>query len=142
MTWQRSGSLARGLLVHGVRCVVVGDLIEEWYLYSIAHPIRKPSDIKANLLRYYTEDIVTKMMDMYRTPQDDETEEELMKLFGEMLSEGQVHLPVRMLARDLKSAGFPVCRYEIRWTPEQIRPKGELLPEIGCSINWCSIWGI
>lgn len=125
MTWQRSGLLAKGLLEHGVRCVIVGDLTEEWYLYSIAHPIRKPSDIKDNLLRYYPEDIVTKMSKIYRTPKEDESEEELMKLFGEMLSEGQVHLPVRLLARDLKQAGFPVCRYEIRWTPEQVRPRGK-----------------
>lgn len=127
MTWQRSGLLAKGLLEHGVRCVIVGDLTEEWYLYSIAHPIRKPSDIKDNLLRYYPEDIVTKMSKIYRTPKEDESEEELMKLFGEMLSEGQVHLPVRLLARDLKQAGFPVCRYEIRWTPEQVRPKGKVV---------------
>lgn len=126
MTWQRSGLLAKGLLEHGVRCVIVGDLTEEWYLYSIAHPVRQPSDIKDNLLRYYPEDIVTKMSEMYRGPKDNESEAELMKLFGEMLSEGQVHLPVRLLARDLKQAGFPVCRYEIRWTPEQVRPKGKI----------------
>ena len=32
---------------------------------------------------------------------------------------------MRLLARDLLKAGFPVLRYEIRWTPEQVRPFGE-----------------
>jgi len=46
------------------------------------------------------------------------------KLFGEILSDAQVHLPVRILGRDLHEAGFPVLRYEIRWTPEKLRLDG------------------
>jgi len=46
------------------------------------------------------------------------------KLYGDIMSCGQVHLPVRMFARDMEMNGFPVLRYEIRWTPEQYRPLG------------------
>ncbi|KAI8974859.1 carboxylesterase [Trametes punicea] len=122
MTWQRSGGFAKGLAAHGVRAVVVGDLTEEWYIYSLSHPVSSISDIVVNLERYYNEDVVHKMMEIYgRTPTDPE---EVKKAFGQLLAEAQVHLPVRLLARDLINAEFPVVRYEIAWTPEQVRPFG------------------
>lgn len=132
MDWQRTGGLARGLAAHGVRSVVVGDLTEEWYLYSIAHPVASMSDVVLNLERYYRADVVRKMLDVYLAGEGggdggkERTEEEYQKIFGMVLSEGQVHLPVRLFARDMAEAGFPVVRYEIRWTPEQVRPLGEL----------------
>ncbi|ETW84092.1 Carboxylesterase [Heterobasidion irregulare TC 32-1] len=124
MTWQRSGGLARGLLVHGVRSVVIGDLSEEWYLYSIAHPIEEKSDIVTNLNRYYSQDLTENMVKLYKDLPDNAGAQAFARQFGDILSDGQVHLPVRLLHRDLLSAGYPVLRYEIRWTPEQIRPKG------------------
>jgi len=124
MTWQRTGGLARGLLEHGVRNVITGDLSEEWYLYSIAHPIKRYQDIPENLERYYPHDIVQGMIETYGKPPDDASVEELEKLFGEIFSAGQVDLPVRLLHRDLLQAGYPTFRYTIKWTPEQARPKG------------------
>ncbi|KAI0667255.1 carboxylesterase [Trametes maxima] len=122
MTWQRSGGFAKGLTDHGVRAVVVGDLTEEWYVYSLSHPVASVSDIVTNLERYYQEDVVHKMLEVYgKTPTEPE---EVKRVFGQLLAEGQVHLPVRLLARDLVNAGFPVVRYEIAWTPEQVRPLG------------------
>lgn len=126
MEWQRTGGLGRALKAKGVRSVVVGDLTEEWYLYSIAHPVRSMGTIEHNMDRYYRKEIVTKMMDMFPNVPVGAPEEEFQRLFGEMLSQGQVYLPVRLLARDLLAAGFPVLRYEIAWTPEQNRPRGEL----------------
>jgi len=125
MTWQRTGGLARGLLEHGVRNVIIGDLSEEWYLYSIAQPITRKADIQENLERYYSLDMVQHMIEFYGRPPDDAKVEELEKLFGAILSAGQVHLPVRLLHRDLLQAGFPAFRYTIKWTPEQARPNGK-----------------
>ncbi|CAL1698757.1 unnamed protein product [Somion occarium] len=124
MEWQRSGNFARSLKKKGVRSIVVGDLTEEWYLYSIAHPVSSMKDIELNLERYYQDEMVKKVMGLYRTIPKDAPVPEFKKLFGEILSEGQVHLPVRILARDLVNGGFPVLRYEIQWTPEQHRPFG------------------
>ncbi|OSD05090.1 carboxylesterase [Trametes coccinea BRFM310] len=122
MAWQRSGDFARGLKAHGVEAVVVGDLTEEWYIYSLSHPVSSMGDIIVNLERYYREDVVHQMVELYgRTPTDPD---EVKEVFGRLLAEGQVHLPVRLLARDLINAGFPVVRYEIAWTPEQVRPFG------------------
>ncbi|KAJ3718102.1 carboxylesterase [Lentinula guzmanii] len=124
MTWQRSGSFASSLAQRGLKSIVIGDLTEEWYLYSIAHPIATAEDIAINLERYYPIDMVKRMISMYRQLGEDAEPEECVRLFGEILSDWQVHLPVRVLARDLHRAGFPVLRYEIAWTPEQQRPEG------------------
>jgi len=126
MAWQRSGELGRGLLAHGVKCVVIGDLTEEWYLYSIAHPIEGPHDILPNLERYFPTDVARNLIKEFRPPLADPSlsPEDAVKLFGEILSCGQVHLPVRIFARDMAASGFPVLRYEIRWTPEQSRAAG------------------
>jgi len=125
MAWQRTGGLARGLLEHGVHNVIVGDLSEEWYLYSIAHPIKHKADVQENLEKYYPL-MVQHMIDLYGRPPlaDDAKVEELEKLFGVIASAGQVYLPVRLLHRDLLQAGFPTFRYTIKWTPEEARPNG------------------
>ncbi|KAI0821857.1 carboxylesterase [Trametes gibbosa] len=122
MAWQRTGGFAKGLKAHGVRAVVVGDLTEEWYIYSLSHPVSTAQDVEINLERYYREEVVHRMLQVNgKRPTDPE---EVARVFGRLLAEGQVHLPVRLLARDLVNAGFPVVRYEIAWTPEQIRPFG------------------
>ena len=132
MTWQRSGELARKLRERGVRAVVVGDLTEEWYLYAIAHPVKAPQDMIPNLRRYFPDPIVHGLVKRWKNLPDGAGSEEVERLFGDIFSCGQVHLPVRLLARDLQAAGFPVLRYEIAWTPEQLRVKGtkELLLQV------------
>lgn len=125
MTWQRTGGLARGLLKHGVHSVVIGDLSEEWYLYSIAHPIKQKQDIQENLKRYLPADIIQGMIELYENPSDDAEAKKIEKLFGVILSAAQVHLPARLLHRDLLQGGYPVLRYTIKWTPEQARPNGK-----------------
>ncbi|GLB41542.1 putative carboxylesterase family protein [Lyophyllum shimeji] len=124
ITWQRTGGLAKGLREHGVRSVVVGDLAEEWYLYSIAHPVHTTAGIAPNLRRYFPRDVVDGFLGKWRRIPDDAGSDVVQKLFGEILSCGQVHLPIRLLVEDLHAAGFPVFRYSIEWTPEQNRIEG------------------
>ncbi|KAF7356947.1 Carboxylic ester hydrolase [Mycena venus] len=124
MEWQRTGGFAGALREKGVKSILVGDLTEEWYLYSIAHPIESPKDIAPNLERYYPKKMVTALASHYRSLPDDATSEASAKLMGEIFSDSQVHLPIRILVRDLHEARFPVLRYEIRWTPEQLRVEG------------------
>ncbi|KAJ7746756.1 Alpha/Beta hydrolase protein [Mycena maculata] len=124
MAWQRTGGFARGLRDKGIKSILVGDLTEEWYLYSIAHPIQTPKDIVPNLERYYPKDTVAKLVKQYPSLPEDATSEAAQRQFGEILSDSQVHLPMRILTRDLHEAKFPVLRYEIRWTPEQLRTEG------------------
>lgn len=124
MSWQRSGNLARKLHEKGVQAIAMGDLVEEWYLYSIAFPVHSHEDVFRNLLRCYPSRIVEALFKMYATLPSSASAEEAQKLLGKILSDGQVHIPVRLFMRDLQNSGFPVFRYEIHWTPEQLRPKG------------------
>ncbi|KAL5476704.1 hypothetical protein ACEPAI_2890 [Sanghuangporus weigelae] len=123
MTWQRSGGFSQGLRRAGVQSIVVGDLKEEWFLYAIAHPIQTPQDVRDNLLRYYPDKFTNALLAQYPPLSSNAPQEECFERFGRVLSDGQVHLPVRLLARDLIASGFPVLRYEIRWTPEQVRAR-------------------
>ncbi|KJA19623.1 hypothetical protein HYPSUDRAFT_44186 [Hypholoma sublateritium FD-334 SS-4] len=122
--WQRSGGLARGLQDHGVKSVVIGDLTEEWYLYSIAHPIKGPQDILPNMERYYPKQVAQRMIAAFPQLPDDAGSKESARLYGEIMSLGQVHLPVRLFSQEMISHGFPVLRYQIGWSPEQHRPYG------------------
>jgi len=89
MERQSDGTFAKLLQEKGVRSIVVGDLIEEWYLYSIAHPIQKPEDIRPNLRRYYPDDIVERLLKAYKPLGKDATLQECAKLYGRILSDGQ-----------------------------------------------------
>ncbi|CAA7265228.1 unnamed protein product [Cyclocybe aegerita] len=124
MEWQRSGSLARALKARGVQAVVVGDLTEEWYLYSIAHPILGLQDVLPNVERYFPTEICKKLIGAFPTLPLNASSEEATRLYGDILSVGQVYLPARLFARDLEGSGLPVLRYRICWTPEQYRPEG------------------
>lgn len=130
MTWQRSGDLARSLREKGVKSIAIGDLSEEWYLYAIAHEVRGPQDVFPNITRYFPLPVCEKLMKMYRPLSPTATVEESMRHMGDVLSDGQVHIPVRMFMRDFQQVGFPVFRYTIRWTPEQLRPKGRSMRSV------------
>ncbi|KAK0459277.1 carboxylesterase [Desarmillaria tabescens] len=121
MEWQRSGGFAAALKEKGVKCVVVGETREEWYLYSIAHPVKTLVDVQKNLERYYDKAIVEDILHMYPPP---EKEEEIQKYYGDIFSDWQVYLPVRILAKDLLNAGYPALRYQILWVPEQCKNTG------------------
>lgn len=89
MDHQASPSFASSLKAKGIKYIVVGDLSEEWYLYSIAHPITTYESIGKNLKRYYPDGIVDRIMAHYGDMRPDSTEEEFERMFGLMLSEGQ-----------------------------------------------------
>ena len=126
MERQRNGDFARALRERGVQSVVVGEVVDEWYIYSLSHPISSPLDIVPNLKRYFSDAIVEKLVLCFKKLPDNANQEEARELFGRMLSSVQVHIPVRLLHRDLLAAGFPVMRYLLEWTPEQLRPDGML----------------
>ena len=146
MERQSSGEFAKALKEKGVHSITVGDLTEEWYVYSLSDPINNQVDTEENLRRYYPDDIVKRFLRSYEKPPTTAGKDEYIELYGRILSDGQgercnelsilmmssrndtvmlVHLPVRILHNDLHKHGFPVLRYEMRWTPPQVRPKGK-----------------
>jgi len=103
---------------------VVGEVIDEWYIYSLSHPISSPRDIVPNLKRHFSDAIVKRLIQCFKSLPDDASQEEAKELFGRILSSALVHIPARLLHRHLLAAGFPAMRYLIEWTPEQLRPDG------------------
>ncbi|KAF5361734.1 hypothetical protein D9756_002143 [Leucocoprinus leucothites] len=63
MVRQRSGAFSASLRAHGVKGIIIGDLMEEWYLYSIAHPISSTEDILPNLNRYFPDVVSRNLLD-------------------------------------------------------------------------------
>jgi hypothetical protein len=86
MQWQASGGLSHALKERGVRYIVVGDLPDEWFLYSIAHPISSPEDVLSNLERYFPGEFVGRLDKLYP---EAENQQDLEKRFGQILSDGQ-----------------------------------------------------
>ncbi|KAF9257143.1 carboxylesterase [Marasmius fiardii PR-910] len=118
MEYQVSGDLARNLLKKGVKSVAIGDVYEEWYLYSIPHgTVDSKELVKLNLMRYYRESEVDMMM-KGKGPSSDGG---WQRTFGEILADWQVYIPARQFAVDMVKAGFPVFRYVIKWAPESVK---------------------
>jgi len=122
MKWQRSGEFGNRLKEKGLRSVVIGEVSDEWFGYGLTHQIDTVAEVGPYLERYYPEEIVNGMLKHYNVkPGGKDEQRKAMRLMGRALSDGQVYLPVRILHRDLCQAGIPVLRYDIRWTPDQIR---------------------
>ncbi|KAK2467373.1 hypothetical protein APHAL10511_000608 [Amanita phalloides] len=107
MEMQRSGEFARCLRERGVHSIAVGEVVDEWYIYSLSHPISSTRDIGPNLTRYFSEAFVEKLMQCFRKLPEDASQEDATKLFGEIMS-----------------SGFPVLRYNIEWVPEESLVEG------------------
>ncbi|KAH9836084.1 carboxylesterase [Rhodofomes roseus] len=120
MEWQRSGDFARGLKAKGVKYIIMGNLTEEWYVYGIIHPVHTMADCVTNMERYFSPDVTQKLFAAYPPLPDNPTPAQITKFMGTALSDAQVYIPLRILARDLANAGYPVLRYEIGWVPEQL----------------------
>ncbi len=119
MERQRNGEFARGLRERGIQSIVVGEVSDEWYNYSYSHPIYSPFEIGDIVRGYFPDRIANNIIKCFREAKNQK--EGTMSL-GEHLAAGLVHLPIRLLHKDLLAAGFPVVRYRIEWIPEQLRP--------------------
>ncbi|KZT66243.1 carboxylesterase [Daedalea quercina L-15889] len=120
MEWQRSGNFARAIKAKGVQYVLMGNLTQEWYVYGLVHPVKTMEDFTLNMERYYSADVTALLLKCYPPLPSNATQDEVNKYMGTALSDAQVYVPLRILARDLINAGFPLLRYEIGWVPEQL----------------------
>lgn len=124
MERQKKGDFARGLRERGVRNIVLGELKDEWYIYSVSHPISSPQDVQRNLKSHFPNRVVDRLMLCFKKISDEDDPEVAQRVFGQAMRRALVHFPIRLLHRDLLATGFPVMRYLIEWTPEQLRPNG------------------
>jgi len=125
MDSQRSGNFARGLRGRGVQSIVVGEVSDEWYIYSVSHPMSSPQDCRRHLMRHFSDRIVRRLMSCFKEIPEDGDLEAARAVLGQAFSCVLTHFPIRLLHRDLLEADFPVIRYRIEWTPEQLCPNGK-----------------
>ncbi|KAK4689641.1 hypothetical protein P7C73_g460, partial [Tremellales sp. Uapishka_1] len=120
MEYQQSGRMAADLKSAGVRCVIMGDVRDEDFFYSYVHPCQGPSDILPNLERYYPAEQSKRLLAAYPALAVDASPAECDRLQGRILADGQVHLPARLLAKDLVAGGMPVVRYAVEFVAEKL----------------------
>ena len=123
MDRQKSVKFARGLRERGVQNVVVGEVSDEWYIYSFAYQMSSPQDCH----RHFPDGTFWKLSSCFKEISKDEDLEVAKAVLGQALSCILTHFPIRLLHRDLLEADFPVIRYRIEWTPEQLRPNGKFV---------------
>ncbi|WVR09286.1 hypothetical protein IAU60_006351 [Kwoniella sp. DSM 27419] len=132
--WQSQGGLARGLKAAGVKCIIAGDD----YFYKGVHLSSHPSELVPNIARYYPWDQSVKFLEAYVGPEgvpDDATPDQLNALLGRILADGQVHLPVRLLAKELAKEGLPVIRYAVEYVPDFYGPEHKVSHGTDLSIH-------
>ncbi|KAK8854472.1 hypothetical protein IAR55_003210 [Kwoniella newhampshirensis] len=116
--YQRNGGLAKGLREARVKCLIVGDVRDEDYFYKSVHPCKSLSDLVPNIARYYPYEQSERFLAAYPALPKDASPEDMDALLGRILADGQVHLPIRLLASDLAKHDFPVVRYAIESVAE------------------------
>lgn len=89
MEWQASGGFAKALKAKGVKSIVVGDLTEEWYVYSLSDPVNGPEDLEENLRRYYPDATVKRLLSSYGKLPAGAAKDAYARLYGRILSDGQ-----------------------------------------------------
>lgn len=82
------------------------------------HPATSVDELPANLGRYYPSSDARKLLATYPQLPSNATGTQIDTLFGRILSDGQVYIPVRQLARDLLAQNYPCVRFEISYLVE------------------------
>lgn len=125
MAYQRSGGLGRDLAAAGVKCVIVGDVRDEDHFYTAVHDVTAPDTLLPNVARYYPLPLARALLESYPPLHAGATPAECQARLGRVLADGQVHLPVRLLAADL-APYLPVVRYTIEMAPKALGYDGRV----------------
>ncbi|WVR08392.1 hypothetical protein IAU60_005447 [Kwoniella sp. DSM 27419] len=131
-TWLYDGQLAKEFKKRDM-ALYIGETMDEETLYRSTFNLQNVADIRHGLVQYYSESVGDKMIDLYLRqkikepyghPDPDPTIGPFAKVFGDIVSDGQVRAPSRSLARQLRDAGVPlehVSRYIVAWTPQLVK---------------------
>ncbi|KIK67033.1 hypothetical protein GYMLUDRAFT_847266 [Collybiopsis luxurians FD-317 M1] len=128
------GDFAREFKRRGMS-LLIGEVRDEETLYRQTNP---PSDLLSlykQVGNYYSPAVTEMMVDAYVNrkinasgahPDPDPNIDYWKKVYGDIVSDGQVRAPSRLLVRQLRDAGVPlfsVNRYMINWRPSFVEDK-------------------
>ncbi|ETN36259.1 uncharacterized protein HMPREF1541_08536 [Cyphellophora europaea CBS 101466] len=114
--YQLSGSFAADFLQHGYR-LLIGEVLNEETLYATYNGPAAPSmdALQAQVHNYYSRSVTDRILKHYKMPESSQLAD-WSTLFGNIIADGQVRAPSRLLVDSLLSHGVPierVWRYQI-----------------------------
>ncbi|BFZ59943.1 hypothetical protein YB2330_000965 [Saitoella coloradoensis] len=100
--------------------IMIGEVENEESVYAAINPPKSSSDFLTELANYYGPEVAQKLITAYPPLPTDPSREECSTLFGKIVSDVQVRVPIRMLVNDLVSGGVDrtsILRYRISFRP-------------------------
>ncbi|KAH8895552.1 alpha/beta-hydrolase [Thozetella sp. PMI_491] len=107
--------------------LLIGEVLNEETLYSTYNSPEEPTltALKHQISNYYAPETTERVLKHYKLPESDNLQE-WKKTFGQLISDGQVRAPSRVLAKALVDHGVPirdVWRYQIAYRLSFINEK-------------------
>lgn len=141
----KTGKFAEMMIKKGAR-ILNGEVDNELIKYSLLNTPQTIEELPLQVENYYPRKVVPALLDVYGAdklnPQSEDFKEDLRKIYGAIISDGQVYSSARGLLSKLVENGFPqedIFRYRVgfrsQWLDEHIDPKINV-PH-GCDI---SVW--
>lgn len=110
----KSGVFGRKLADKGVR-ILHGETDNEGFLYSLLDTPQTIEQLATEIENYYPRTVVSTLFELYDVDNIDPTpadfNERLMKLYGDIIGDGQVFCSTRGFANYVIAAGFPTKDY-------------------------------
>lgn len=122
----QSDSFAKEFQRRGCR-LLIGEVANEETLYSAYNSPEEPTleALRLQLSNYYSPELTERILKQYELPESEDLSE-WKKLFGNIVSDGQVRAPSRVLVRALFANGVPIeCiwRYQVNYRMSYITEK-------------------
>ncbi|ANB14637.1 carboxylesterase-lipase family protein [Sugiyamaella lignohabitans] len=97
------------------RSLMSGEVDNEWLIYSLTNAPDTVDELAAKIENYYPRPVTNALIKHYPTPKPDD-DDDLQKVFGDIVSDMQVYVSSRLLVNSLAKAGMTtdrVFRYRI-----------------------------
>ncbi|ESK93946.1 acetylcholinesterase [Moniliophthora roreri MCA 2997] len=129
-----AGDFAKEFKRRGLQ-VLLGEVRDEETLYRQTNPPHDLESLYTEVGNYYSPSVTRMMVDAYLNrkvhkdsarPDPDPNIDPWKKVFGDIISDGQVRAPARLLVRQLHGAGVPLSsirRYMINWRPSFVNAR-------------------
>lgn len=123
----KSGKFSKLLLQKKNFNIVIGEVANEPYLYSVLDTPTSQEELIVQLENYYPTAAVKEMIKLYPTVPNSlpevEYHEQLRQLFGTIVADGQVYASSRGYVKNLVNNGFPkerIFRYKVSYRPKYL----------------------
>ncbi|KAF2020213.1 alpha/beta-hydrolase [Aaosphaeria arxii CBS 175.79] len=118
MEYLKSKEFANEFQSRGYK-ILIGEVANEETLYSVYNSPTEPSieSLKLQVMNYYSPNVTERAIQRYQLPQSDKLED-WKKVFGNIISDGQVRAPSRSLVKGLSLNGVrihDIWRYQISY---------------------------